>query len=93
VTDSSGRRAYSKSHVHSRHEHYLFQFDVYIMARVRGSDLHRVYIQSLMSRRAMRENVAMEMYKRAIGAVTGQSSFSILPSYTSISVLRLAKTV
>ncbi|WOO80477.1 Non-structural maintenance of chromosome0s element 1 [Vanrija pseudolonga] len=33
------------------------------------TDLHRVYIQSLLSRRAMTEDVALEMYKRAIGAV------------------------
>ncbi|KAL1411922.1 hypothetical protein Q8F55_002908 [Vanrija albida] len=33
------------------------------------TDLHRVYIQSLLSRRAMTEDVALEMYKRAVGAV------------------------
>lgn len=38
------------------------------------TDLHRVYIQSLLSRRAMTEDVALELYKRAIGAVISECS-------------------
>ncbi|WVF65998.1 hypothetical protein IAT40_000736 [Kwoniella sp. CBS 6097] len=34
----------------------------------RPTDLHRLYIQSLLSRRAMRDEVALELYKRAVGA-------------------------
>ncbi|WRT63937.1 uncharacterized protein IL334_000864 [Kwoniella shivajii] len=32
------------------------------------TDLHRVFIQSMLSRRAMRDDVTLEMYKRAVGA-------------------------
>ncbi len=41
---------------------------------VRPSLLHRVYIQSLLSRRAMREDLALEMYKRAVGVCQSISS-------------------
>ncbi|OCF36316.1 hypothetical protein I316_02191 [Kwoniella heveanensis BCC8398] len=34
----------------------------------RPTDLHRLYIQSLLSRRAMRDEVALELYRRAVGA-------------------------
>ncbi|WVQ93631.1 hypothetical protein IAU59_000707 [Kwoniella sp. CBS 9459] len=34
----------------------------------RPTDLHRLYIQTLLSRRAMRDEVALELYKRAVGA-------------------------
>jgi hypothetical protein len=37
----------------------------------RPTDLHRVYIQSILARRWMKEDLALEMYKRAIGAVQG----------------------
>lgn len=36
---------------------------------LRATDLHRIYIQSLLSRRAMTEDVAIEMYRRAVSAV------------------------
>lgn len=35
---------------------------------VRPTDLHRVYIQTLLARRAMPAEVALEMYKRAVSA-------------------------
>ncbi|WWC86017.1 uncharacterized protein L201_000888 [Kwoniella dendrophila CBS 6074] len=35
---------------------------------VPSSNLHRIFIQSMLSRRAMKEDVALEMYKRAVGA-------------------------
>ncbi|EIW66484.1 hypothetical protein M231_03019 [Tremella mesenterica] len=38
------------------------------MSYTEPTDLHRVYIQCLLSRRAMTEDVALEMYKRAISA-------------------------
>jgi hypothetical protein len=34
-----------------------------------ATDLHRVYIQMLLARRAMPAEVALEMYKRAVSAV------------------------
>ncbi|ORY29774.1 hypothetical protein BCR39DRAFT_530972 [Naematelia encephala] len=37
---------------------------------LRPTDLHRVFIQSLLSRRALREEVALELYRRAVSAVT-----------------------
>ena len=36
------------------------------------TDLHRVLLQALMSRRAVPEEVALELYKRAYAAVKGQ---------------------
>jgi hypothetical protein len=41
-------------------------------AGIRPADLHRVYIQCLLARRYMREDLALEMYKRAIGAVRSE---------------------
>lgn len=38
------------------------------MTTIRPTNLHRVYLQSLLSRRAMPEEVALELYKRAIAA-------------------------
>ncbi|WVW82064.1 hypothetical protein I302_104069 [Kwoniella bestiolae CBS 10118] len=35
---------------------------------VRSTNLHRLFIQSMLSRRAIKEDVALEMYKRAVGA-------------------------
>ncbi|WWD09182.1 hypothetical protein V865_007304 [Kwoniella europaea PYCC6329] len=35
---------------------------------VRPTNLHRLFIQSMLSRRAIKEDVALEMYKRAVGA-------------------------
>ena len=37
------------------------------------TDLHRVYIQTLLSRRLIREDTALELFKRAIRAVKGES--------------------
>lgn len=35
--------------------------------------LHRVFIQSLLSRRVVSETIALELYKRAVAAVRGMS--------------------
>lgn len=43
------------------------------MAAVQPNLLHQVYNQSLLSRRAMPADVALVMYKRAIGVVQGAS--------------------
>lgn len=40
---------------------------------VRFTDLHRVYLQALLSRRFIPENVALELYKRAVSAIRGTS--------------------
>lgn len=40
---------------------------------VRFTDLHRVYLQALLSRRFISETVALELYKRAVKAVRGES--------------------
>lgn len=40
---------------------------------VRFTDLHRVYLQALLSRRFISETVALELYKRAVSAVRGES--------------------
>lgn len=37
------------------------------------SALHRVFNQMLLSRRAMTDDMTLEMYKRAVAAVTGES--------------------
>lgn len=42
---------------------------------VRFTDLHRVYLQTLLSRRFISETVALELYKRAVGAVRGKPFF------------------
>lgn len=47
------------------------------MAGIRPSDLHRVYIQSFIARRVMRDDLALEMYKRAVGAVRSESRFCL----------------
>jgi hypothetical protein len=39
---------------------------------VQANDLHRVFIQSLLSRRAMGEETAVELYRRAVAAVRGK---------------------
>ncbi|WWC58358.1 uncharacterized protein I303_100898 [Kwoniella dejecticola CBS 10117] len=33
-----------------------------------ATNLHRLFIQSMLSRRALKEDIALEMYKRAVGA-------------------------
>ena len=43
------------------------------MVNTRTSILHKVYLQSLLSRRAMTEDVALEMYKRAVKVCEGGS--------------------
>lgn len=45
------------------------------MANVMPTALHRVFNQSLLSRRAMTDDVLLEMYKRSISAVSGASLF------------------
>lgn len=40
---------------------------------VRFTDLHRVYLQALLSRRFIPENVALQLYKRADSAIRGMS--------------------
>lgn len=40
---------------------------------VRPTLLHQVFNQSLLSRRAMPSDVALELYKRALGVVKGES--------------------
>lgn len=57
----------------------------------RATDLHRVYIQSLLSRRAMTEDVALEMYKRAIGAVL--STLTDMGGSGRVHVLTLATII
>ncbi|KAK1927853.1 hypothetical protein DB88DRAFT_52336 [Papiliotrema laurentii] len=36
---------------------------------VRSTDLHKVFLQSLLSRRFMREEIALELYKRAVSVL------------------------
>lgn len=45
----------------------------HISKMVRFTDLHRVYLQALLSRRFMPENVALQLYKRAVSAIRGMS--------------------
>ena len=40
---------------------------------VKSTDLHRVFIQTLLSRRFMREETALELYKRAVNVIKSMS--------------------
>ena len=40
----------------------------------RSTDLHRVYLQSMLSRRVVRLEIGLELYKRAVANVQGMSS-------------------
>lgn len=41
-------------------------------SNVRATDLHRVFLQSLLSRRVETEHVMVELYKRAVSACQGE---------------------
>jgi len=38
---------------------------------VRPTDLHRVFIQTMLARRFARDEVGLELYRRAVNAVRG----------------------
>jgi hypothetical protein len=40
---------------------------------VRPTDLHKVFMQTLLTRRFMREEAALELYKRAVNVITSTS--------------------
>lgn len=42
---------------------------------VQPTDLHRVFLQSLLSRRAMTDDTALVMLKRSLGAIPRESTF------------------
>ena len=45
------------------------------------TDLHRIYIQTLLARRVMSQNVALQLYGRAVEIRQSQLTFPSLPSY------------
>jgi len=44
----------------------------------RATDLHRVFIQTMLARRFARDEVGLELYRRAVNAVRGASGRVLL---------------
>lgn len=64
--------------------HLIFPTDhpsIHSVIMVQSTDLHRVFIQSFLSRRFMREEIALELYKRAVSIMTGKSIVFFPPPY------------
>jgi len=45
----------------------------------RATDLHRVFIQTMLARRFARDEVGLELYRRAVNAVRGAPGSVFLP--------------
>lgn len=54
---------------------------------VQPTDLHRVFLQSLLSRRAMTDDTALVMLKRSLGAIRRELSSPALPLASASSSL------